>query len=74
MFEISHPAHVHMFKMQFLKMYSEGLSPIVYAKEKDSVIELLYENDIDFINGGPYKSNFDKAISIFKHVIILKNY
>ena len=56
--DISHPAHVHLFKHFAYEMQKRGHKILFTAREKDTTIELLKHYRFDFISFGTNFKNF----------------
>ena len=57
LFDISHPAHVHLFRASILKLQKEGHKTIVAARKVNSIIDLLDAYDIPHITIGKKYNN-----------------
>ena len=68
LFDIGHPAHVHMFKYSIFKLKEKGHNVLVTVKNIPSAIQLLKLFNIKFISiGKKYDSIFLKGLNQFKY-------
>lgn len=79
LFDIGHPAHVHLFKTVYERLKTAGHQVFITVKNIPSVLVLLHEYDLEFINLGDKPRNvLKKVFHQFKfnrrlHGIIRKN-
>jgi predicted glycosyltransferase len=67
LFDVGHPAHVHLFKNLIFGLSARGHECLVSAREKDVTIELLKHYGIPHISlGGHYKHLYGKAYGLAK--------
>ena len=70
--DISHPAHIHLFKNFAKIMTSKGHNLFFTAREKDVTIDLLKHYDFNYLSFGKnYKTILSKIIGILKFEILL---
>jgi len=77
LFDIAHPADVHLFRHVRTKLISNGHNVIFMARDKDVVIELLNEYKIPYLLGtkaqrGIVKLSFEIIAWFFKAFSIIK--
>lgn len=77
LFDIAHPADVHLFRHVRTKLISNGHNVIFMARDKDVVIELLNDYKIPYILGtkaqtGVLKLSFEIIAWFFKAFSIIK--
>jgi len=63
LFDIGHPAHVHLFKHVMWKIQEQGGEIYVTARDKDVATRLLDVYGLEYEIIGRYKSWMDKALS-----------
>jgi predicted glycosyltransferase len=68
LFDVAHPAHVHLFRHLIARVRSEGGSVLVAAREKDVTVELVRAFDIPHVvlsreRGGGLARNASELIS-----------
>jgi predicted glycosyltransferase len=71
LFDVGHPAHVHLFKNTFKQLIEDGHKVYLTTKNNPSIISLLEENDLNYKISGKSKNNlFFKGVDIFKQIWI----
>jgi predicted glycosyltransferase len=50
LFQLNHPAHYHLFKNAIHQLKNDGHDVLILARPKDILIDLLKNEDFDFIN------------------------
>ncbi len=72
LFDIGHPAHVHLFKNAIWQLKREGHDVIITVRDKDSALKLLEAYGFNYIFLGFHKKNLlDKAFEMLKRDIAL---
>ena len=70
--DISHPAHVHLFRNLAKEMIARGHTVMFTAREKDCTIELLKYFELKHVNFGKnYKSFWGKIWGLFRFSFLL---
>lgn len=63
LFELNHPKHYHQFRYLISDLKSRGHAVIVLARDKDLLLKLLREENVDFVLFGKYKTNIISKIT-----------
>lgn len=65
--DIGHPAHVHYFKNTIRKLKTNGHDVLIFARDREVIIDLLNNLNLSFINRGKGKNTkLGKLFYIFK--------
>ena len=65
-FDVGHPAHVHLFKNTILSLQKLDWEVKIVVRPKEITLDLLKSYGLDFIKLNHYDSTFKKAIGMFR--------
>ncbi|MCD4694810.1 MAG: DUF354 domain-containing protein, partial [Bacteroidales bacterium] len=70
--DISHPAHIHLFKNFVIEMNNRGHNILFTTRDKDITIKLLNHYNFSFISFGKnYNTTFGKIFGAFKFIFLI---